>query len=197
MAHNHGTPSSSTGASASGHDMMMIPYLHFTGGDFLFFEEWQPSSAGAIAGACIGLALLAILERWLGATRSVLNAHWRRRALEQSAIRDKAFVGRNVSSERLHESNDRAESEGPNAAAQPPAKSNGAISKTRIRTIAPFIAAYDIPRGILYALEMLLMYLLMLAVMTFQAAYIISIVLGLGIGEILFGRAVAIGGGGH
>jgi copper transporter 1 len=28
----------------------------------------------------------------------------------------------------------------------------------------------------------------MLAVMTFQAAYIISIVIGLGLGEILFGR---------
>jgi solute carrier family 31 (copper transporter), member 1 len=73
------------------------------------------------------------------------------------------------------------------------------------RTIPPFIAAHDVPRGILYSLQMFMMYLLMLAVMyaqslfmfsllleydsrTFQAAFFISIVLGLGIGEILFGR---------
>lgn len=75
------------------------------------------------------------------------------------------------------------------------------------RTITPFIATHDIPRGILYSLQMFMMYLLMLAVMcaqslymfslllkyssrTFQAAFFISIVVGLGIGEMLFGRLV-------
>jgi hypothetical protein len=69
----------------------------------------------------------------------------------------------------------------------------------------PFVIAYDIPRGALFALQVLLGYLLMLAVMylpcaictecrsdnphrTFQAAYIISIIFGLGIGETLFAR---------
>ncbi|PPQ90423.1 hypothetical protein CVT25_014941 [Psilocybe cyanescens] len=194
MAHNHGTTTSTSGASSSIHDMM-VPYLHFTGGDFLFFEAWQPTSAGAIAGACIGLAMLAIIERWLSATRNVFNAHWRRRAFDQTAVRDQVVTGRTVSSERGHDSIenlDTHEKEASEAAAQPLAKSK---VKPRLRTITPFIAAYDIPRGLLYGLEMLLMYLLMLAVMTFQAAYMISIVLGLGIGEILFGRAVAVGGG--
>lgn len=57
----------------------MVPWLHFTSGDHLFFKSWHPESAGAIAGACIGLVLLALFERWLSATRSVLEAHWRRR----------------------------------------------------------------------------------------------------------------------
>lgn len=48
--------------------------------------------------------------------------------------------------------------------------------------------SHDLPRGVLYALQALLAYLLMLSVMTFQAAYIIAIVLGLGLGEVLFGR---------
>ncbi len=57
----------------------MTPYLHFTIGDALFFKDWNPSSAGAIAGACIGLVLLALLERWLAATRGALEAYWRNR----------------------------------------------------------------------------------------------------------------------
>jgi solute carrier family 31 (copper transporter), member 1 len=58
---------------------MTIPYLHFTGGDYLYFKSWQPSSHGAIAGASIALVILAILERLLHATRGAMDARWRRR----------------------------------------------------------------------------------------------------------------------
>lgn len=47
--------------------------------------------------------------------------------------------------------------------------SNGSQARTvksRSRTIPPFIAAYDVPRGILYAVQMLVSYLLMLAIMS-------------------------------
>ncbi|KAF9451780.1 hypothetical protein P691DRAFT_806879 [Macrolepiota fuliginosa MF-IS2] len=57
-----------------------------------------------------------------------------------------------------------------------------------LRTIPPFIARIDIPRGILYGFKRLLGFILMLAVMTFHAGYFISILAGLGLGEILFGR---------
>jgi copper transporter 1 len=43
--------------------MMMIPYLHFGGGDTLFFSKLVPSSPGAIAGACIILFFISVLER--------------------------------------------------------------------------------------------------------------------------------------
>jgi len=56
------------------------------------------------------------------------------------------------------------------------------------RSVPPFIPSHDLPRGAIYAVQALMAYALMLAVMTFQAAYLISIVLGLGIGEMLFGR---------
>lgn len=42
------------------------------------------------------------------------------------------------------------------------------IMQSRKRTIPPFIAAHDIPRGILFALQMTVMYLLMLAIMYVQ-----------------------------
>jgi len=53
--------------------------------------------------------------------------------------------------------------------------------------MAPFTPAQNIPRGAIHALQALLGYFLMLAVMTFQAGYLISVVIGLGLGEILFG----------
>ncbi|OBZ78838.1 hypothetical protein A0H81_00550 [Grifola frondosa] len=73
--------SSSSSTMSMSMPMDMIPWLHFDGGDYLLFKAWRPSSHGAIAGACIGLVALAILERWVGGTRGVLEDHWRRRAL--------------------------------------------------------------------------------------------------------------------
>jgi copper transporter 1 len=50
---------------------MMIPYLHFTGGDYLFFVGLAPTSKGAIAGACIVLVILSILERAVAGARGI------------------------------------------------------------------------------------------------------------------------------
>ena len=64
--------------------MTMKPYLHFTPGDTLLFETWVPTSSGAIAGACIGLAVLAIIERWLNGVRGVLEMKWKKRYVAQT-----------------------------------------------------------------------------------------------------------------
>lgn len=66
----------SNGTAAMG---AMKMYLHFTGGNNLFFDSWLPSSPGAIAGACIALAALSIFERWVSAMRAIMEAHWQRR----------------------------------------------------------------------------------------------------------------------
>ncbi|KAH9890910.1 Ctr copper transporter [Cubamyces lactineus] len=174
---------SSSSNSSSMIMAMMIPWLHFTSGDNLLFQTWHPSSHGAIAGACLGLVVLAVFERWVDAMRGVAEDHWRCSA-RASMMHDKpnetchsqdlpVIQDKTVSVEEM---NVRA------PVADKPRQARGP------RTIPPFIASHDIPRGALYAFQALLMYALMLAVMTFQAAYIISIVVGLGIGEVLFGR---------
>jgi solute carrier family 31 (copper transporter), member 1 len=58
---------------------MMIPWLHFAGGDNLLFKSLHPSSRGAIAAACIVLIAIAVFERWVAAMRGSLEAHWRHR----------------------------------------------------------------------------------------------------------------------
>ncbi len=77
-AHDNGMDMTMDGAMslASG---SMVPYLHFAPGDILWFYGWVPSSKGAMVGTCIGLFLLALVDRWIAAARSVMEAHWSKR----------------------------------------------------------------------------------------------------------------------
>ena len=60
-------------------EVMMTPWLHFVGGDNLFFKKVHPSSGGAIVGACFVLVLVAIFERWVSGMRGSLEAYWRQK----------------------------------------------------------------------------------------------------------------------
>lgn len=181
--------SAATATSMSSMDMMMMtPYLHFTGGDNLLFKTLTPSSHGAIAGACLVLVAIAIFERWVAATRGILTDHWRRRAFSILAGCHPANDSQ-ASSPSLENKDNGLDIEEVNVNSLSRKYPGPVFCLQRpIRTVEPFMLSHDLPRGVLYALQALLAYLLMLSVMTFQAAYIIAIVLGLGLGEVLFGR---------
>lgn len=57
----------------------MLSYLHFTSGDNLLFLGWVPTSAGSMAGTCIGLFLLGIIERWIAVCAAIMSKHWDKR----------------------------------------------------------------------------------------------------------------------
>jgi hypothetical protein len=65
--HGHHDPPPST----TGHQS---PYLHVTLGDAVWIQQWVPQNRGSVAGACVGLVLLGILERWLAALHALLSA---------------------------------------------------------------------------------------------------------------------------
>ncbi|KAF8323143.1 hypothetical protein DL93DRAFT_2049857 [Clavulina sp. PMI_390] len=149
--------------------MAMRPYLHFTGGDALWFQAWAPTSHGAIAGACIGLVLLAMFERLVAAMRGLLEVEWAKSA---SITKEDPSRASTSSNEVL----------------AAPSTASPSSSVQRLARQRPFIPTHDLARGVVYSGQAFLGYLLMLAVMTFNAGYIISIIVGLGIGEMLFGR---------
>ncbi|THV08010.1 hypothetical protein K435DRAFT_815241 [Dendrothele bispora CBS 962.96] len=152
--------SNSTSSSSSMSSMMMmVPYLHFTPGDNLLFEKVKPSSGGAIFGACLILFLLAILDRYVRAARRGLERRFALRAILP------------------------AESSG---SKQPLPTTESALCCQPPQS--RFILSHDLTRGVMTGVELTLHYLLMLVVMTFNAAYIISVILGASIGEIAFGR---------
>jgi hypothetical protein len=51
----------------------MLPYLHFTPGDILWFEGWVPGRSTTLFGTCVGLFVLALLHRWVVALRAALE----------------------------------------------------------------------------------------------------------------------------
>ncbi|KAJ8588209.1 hypothetical protein M405DRAFT_863125 [Rhizopogon salebrosus TDB-379] len=164
--------------------MMMTPWLHFSGEDYLIFKAWQPRSNGAIAGACIALIAFCILERWIASLRRQWEILWSSRACALS-LSDKRFSndGQHVDDtapDAIH--SDKIEE------ATSSGQTNSGTVRSRPRSVPPFIPMHDIPRGILQGVQSLFSYILMLAVMTFNASYVISIVLGLTIGEVMFGR---------
>ena len=58
----------------------MLTYFHFTvGGDVLWFQGWVPLTSGSMFGACVGLFLLALVERWIAGCRGLMEAFWTKR----------------------------------------------------------------------------------------------------------------------
>ncbi|KIM52595.1 hypothetical protein SCLCIDRAFT_140776 [Scleroderma citrinum Foug A] len=162
----------------------MNAWLHFDRGDYLLFHSWRPSSNGAIIAANIAIFTFSILERGLAYWRRFQEHRWRTRA-RTLVLKNQPASSSTVSAaggENLEDSRE-AVIEVPVARPSQPRNAPCAIP----RTIPPLIPSHDIPRGIIHAIQSALSYTLMLIVMTFNAGYIISVILGLGVGEIIFG----------
>ncbi|KAG8985650.1 hypothetical protein FRB90_004529 [Tulasnella sp. 427] len=185
------------GDDSSSSSMGMVMYLHFNTpfADTLWFKGWTPGSKGALVGACIGLFILALIERLLAAMRGVMEAWWRKKT---DAILVRSFSARpnselrsstadQSSIEQKGDSLDHAES-----AASPVVR--GAPRTAIRRMIPPFIPTHELTRAVLHVSQAFVGYALMLAVMTFNASYIVSILVGAFTGELLFGRFAQQGG---
>jgi copper transporter 1 len=131
----------------------MRPYLHFTfGGDTLWFLGWVPASRGAMAGACVGLFLLGVVDRWLAAVRAVAERAWRQRYVCSLArwfrvvelIEIRVLCREQISAANLLNQSKAAEKEKGMAR-------QGVKSALTLRTLPPFVAAHDVVRGVLHA----------------------------------------------
>ncbi|ORY89066.1 Ctr copper transporter, partial [Leucosporidium creatinivorum] len=156
--------------------MMMTSFTTALGASNLWFTSWTPTSAGATAGASIGLFFLAIFSRLLSAVRSSAEQSWaetlalRRQAIRLDLIEDKSFAKASSSSSSTT-ANDRS----PSVAA-------------KLKQAPPFLWSIDAPRAALFGVQAFVGYLLMLAVMSYSAWFYIAIIVGMMTGELLFGR---------
>lgn len=135
----------------------------------LWFDTWTPTSAGATFGACLGLFFLAAFSRLLAVVSSAAESAWAQRA---ALVRSAATLSRSSSIDTL---------DGKDQAARP------AVDAGAHRA-PPFLLAVDFPRGVLFMFQGFVSYLLMLAVMSYSASFFIAILVGLGAGEMAFGR---------
>ncbi|KAG8873206.1 hypothetical protein FRB97_006930 [Tulasnella sp. 331] len=174
------------GTTVSG---MMKPYLHFTLGDMLWLGEWRPTSPGTLFSACLGLFFLSIIERLLSAMKGIMDAWWKHKA-EATRKRNipQSDTGSSLNCCEADEKNVLTDTE---AALARPSSASTSIVAARVpihRILPPFILSHDLTRAAFATARSAVQYSLMLAVMTFNVSFILSILAGVFIGELLFGR---------
>lgn len=158
----------------------MIAYLHFTIGDNLWFLGWAPRTTGAMAGACIGLFMLAITERWLVVMRGVMEEHWSTRFVPFPTFFTLDIPHSNVCSStylcsaqitlsnKLNSTSAVATSTSQEERTNPSSSDTAQSQFGRLwhhAQVPPFILAHDIPRGILQIVIASINFLFMLTVM--------------------------------
>ncbi|KAI7301210.1 hypothetical protein KC315_g16776 [Hortaea werneckii] len=205
-------PTSSDSSSMSGMDMssgggggmaMAFTNSHTT---MLFSHAWQPKTSGAYAGTCIFLIVLAIISRLMLAYRHFIEQKWRDQAthrryvfVAEQSVEDKERGGAQVSGgdsssssslpASLRKAGESSQSE------EAILTSNGLDERVKVVKSAgrclerpPWRFSTDLPRACIFTAQAGVGYLLMLAVMTFNVGYFLSVLAGLFVGELAVGR---------
>jgi len=141
----------------------MTSFLHFKPGDTLWIQGWVPGKSGTLFGACLALFLLGIAARWTTALRAGIEA---------------AILKTYSGNERLRK---------PSDIVSPTIKD---IFFMRSGTLAPFVVSHAWARLILHGAQATFTVLFMLTVMTFQVSFILSLAIGVGFGEMMYGRFI-------
>lgn len=179
--HSHTPTSTAAPAMEMDHGFMGMQMSFFTATNtMLYAESWTPSSAGAYAGTCIFLIVLAVLLRailtakaWLD--MKAMDAALKRRYVvvaDQQILADKA--GDASSMTGILTTNGVQE--------------NVKVVSAPVNHMQPWRFSVDLPRAAIMTVAAAVGYLLMLAVMTYNVGYFLSVLAGAFIGELAFGR---------
>ncbi|KAL4904631.1 hypothetical protein BDW74DRAFT_154299 [Aspergillus multicolor] len=176
MDHSHHTSSSSSMTMA-----MVFTNTHNTP---LFSSQWTPSSIASYAGTCIFLIILAIIDRGLVAFKSHLEQRWLNNHLKRRYV---VVAGRPSEAVRIESH--------PDAKTATLVTSQGVEESVRVvyhdtYETPPWRFSIDLPRAAVFVVIVGVSYLLMLAVMTMNVGYFLSVLGGAFLGELFVGRFV-------
>ncbi|KAG9247442.1 Ctr copper transporter [Calycina marina] len=147
----------------------------------LYSLDWQPATVGAYAGTCIFLIILAVVFRGLIAMRSWREEAWRDVAFNRRYV---TVAGKLPKSERLsHESSSKSMTISENGIEE-----NVMVVKKKGQTRMPWRFSIDPVRAAMDTVIVGVGYLIMLAVMTMNTGYFLSIIGGTFLGSLAFGR---------
>jgi solute carrier family 31 (copper transporter), member 1 len=192
---------------------MTMGTFHWTSvGDVLWFDSWVPSSESAYIGVCIALFILAILARGSAALQYyvegwlIIKEEKRLHAANNKFSRADSKVTKNTSLEESidglrRRDGDSNHNEKPleySTSSSSPTGTFLSKNKAPARPELPHVPAFhwqtDTLRSLLSTLVTFINYLLMLVVMTGNGAYFIVIIIGVFVGEMVFGRYRALRG---
>ncbi|KAK9370357.1 Ctr copper transporter family-domain-containing protein [Lipomyces kononenkoae] len=175
MAMSTSTSTSSMSGDPSMSMSSMSFHTSFT--DFLFAQQWTPSSRGQYAGTCIFLIVLAVIYRMIHVLKHRMERYYNARARQYS---------RSMSTASLQTEKDGTfEKSVAGTTAEPD-------RPLQFRNVRPWRVSMDIPLALIQLLLSGAAYLLMLAVMTFNVGYFLSVLGGIFLGELLFGRFTSV-----
>jgi len=148
----------------------------------LYSATWSPSGSGSYVGTCLFLIFLATSWRALAALKHIMEQRW----LDVERCRRVAVV-------RGQPSESEAILSGPKANEGILITERGSQESVRIvrghaRTVPPWRLSVDLPRALFVLVMSGVGYLLMLAVMTMNVGYFLSVLGGTFFGELVFGR---------
>lgn len=169
--------SDSTSTSHSGMTMAFITSTNTP----LYSLTWTPQNAGQYAGTCIFLIFLAVALRAIFTAQTFLAIRATKSALKRRYV---VVAGeKSVAEQALDDG----------SSTTGVLTTNGVQEDVRIvsapvRHVQPWRFGVDLPRALLTAVAVTVGYLLMLAVMTYNVGYFLSVIAGAFVGELAFGR---------
>ncbi|EPE08142.1 ctr copper transporter [Ophiostoma piceae UAMH 11346] len=174
----------SSSSTSSNSSTMMTAFMTGTATS-LYSEAWTPSSTGAYAGTCIFLIIFAVIFRGLLALKARAESRWLDAELERRyvVVPGKAGLAHSVTqdseSKRMTLSENGIEED-------------VMVLKKRHTHVRPWRLSVDPMRALLDTLIAGVGYLLMIAVMSMNVGYFLSILGGTFLGSLLIGRYIVL-----
>ncbi|KAF2722218.1 Ctr copper transporter [Polychaeton citri CBS 116435] len=192
--HDHSSMSSSSSASMGMSMPMVFTDTHTAP---LFSSAWTPDTTGKYAGTCIFLIVLALISRLLLAYRHVLELKWHDKAVKRRYVVLAGESDRDGEGQMNGKAGLAEKEEAVLTSRGVDENVRVVRSATRGMQLAPWRFSVDLPRSLVFVVQAGVGYLLMLAVMTLNVGYFLSVLAGLFVGELAVGRYAVLDDGHH